>query len=138
MAGELEGGFRSPAQPGWYDDTYSEGQEQYWDGERWTDARRPKAAAVPTFDSVSNDQRRALLARQLSSMVTSGWRIESQSDYQAVTVAGKPVNHVLHLILSIVTVGLWLFIWLILSLAGGERRQLVTVDEFGNLAVQKV
>ena len=34
------------------------------------------------------------------------WRVESQTDYNAILVKGKPVNHVLHLILSIVTFGL--------------------------------
>lgn len=28
---------------GWYPDTTASGQERYWDGERWTDARRPIA-----------------------------------------------------------------------------------------------
>jgi len=70
--------------------------------------------------------------------VASGARIESQSDYQAVVVRGKKVNHVLHLILTLVTLGLWGIVWIILAIAGGEKRQMVTVDDYGNALVQNV
>lgn len=34
--------MNSPGAPaGWYPDAHDEGQEQYWDGQRWTDAKRP-------------------------------------------------------------------------------------------------
>ena len=70
--------------------------------------------------------------------MASGARIESQSDYQAVVVRGKKVNHVLHLILTLVTLGLWGIVWIILAIAGGEKRQMVTVDDYGNALVQNV
>ena len=46
-------------------------------------------------------------------------------------VTGHRPNNVLHLILSIVTLGLWLIVWLIVALAGGEKRKVLTVDEYG-------
>ena len=55
----------------------------------------------------------------------------------AVVVSGKPVNHILHLILTIVTVGFWGIVWLILVIAGGEKREMITVDEYGNVLKQK-
>ena len=86
----------------------------------------------------SSEQRKELLARTLSGQVASGARVESQSDYQAVVVKGKPVNHVLHLILTLVTLTFWGWIWIALAIFGGEKRSMVTVDEYGNAAVQKV
>lgn len=70
--------------------------------------------------------------------VASGARVESQSDTNAVLVKGKDVNHVLHLIISFLTCGLWIPVWLILIVTGGEKREMVTVDDWGNAAVQKV
>jgi hypothetical protein len=67
-----------------------------------------------------------------------GWRVESQTDRQAVMVKGHKHSHGLHLFLSIITAGLWaLFVWLPLSVFGGEKRQVVTVDERGHASVSK-
>jgi hypothetical protein len=88
-------------------------------------ATQPIAAAV--------DQRRAVLAREVARAVANGARIQSQDPYQAVVVYGRPVNHVLHLLLSIFTAGLWIFVWLIVGLTGGEKRELITIDEHGQV-----
>ncbi len=34
--------------------------------------------------------------------------------------------------------GLWLLVWVLLAVTGGEKRQLIQVDEFGNITIQKV
>ena len=47
--------------------------------------------------------------------------------------AGHRVTHVLHLILSIITFGLWLIVWILMGVFGGEKRAMVTVDEYGNV-----
>ena len=54
----------------------------------------------------------------------------------AVLVRGKKVNHILHLFLSIFTLGLWAIVWVILTLTGGEKRQVITVDDYGNVPMQ--
>jgi hypothetical protein len=55
-----------------------------------------------------------------------------------VVITGKPVNHVLHLILTLVTFFMWGFVWIALAIFGGAKRSMVTVDEYGNAAVQQV
>ena len=55
-----------------------------------------------------------------------------------IMVRGCHLNHVLHLILTIYTVGFWPFVWLFLILFTGERRLIVSVDEFGNLRNMRV
>jgi len=79
------------------------------------------------------DGRRAALARRLAGFTGAGWRVESQTDFQVVLVKGHRPNHVLHLILSIVTLGLWLIVWLIVALVSKERRMVLTVDEAGEV-----
>lgn len=86
----------------------------------------------------TTEERKELLARTIMGQIASGARVESQSDYQAVIVRGKPVNHVLHLILTLVTLCMWGFVWIALAIFGGEKRSIITVDEYGNVAVQKV
>lgn len=84
------------------------------------------------------DERRELLASEISSHVAAGYRVESQTDYQAIVVKGRRPNHLLHFILGISTISLWwLFVWLPIGLFGGEKRRVLTVDTFGNLQVRK-
>ncbi len=44
----------------------------------------------------------------------------------------------LHLLLTIFTLGLWLIPWLVLGVAGGVKRKMVTIDEYGNARVQNL
>jgi hypothetical protein len=71
----------------------------------------------------------------VAQLAGQGFQIESQSDFMAVMVTGKRVNHLLHFFIGIFTLGLWWVVWIILALAGGERRQVVTVDDHGNVVV---
>jgi len=89
-------------------------------------------ATPPSAAPLSTEQRRAILAQRIAEQVRKGYRVESQMEYQAILVKGHRPNHILHLILSILTAGLWLFVWLALAVFGGENRRMITVDEFGN------
>jgi hypothetical protein len=82
------------------------------------------------------EQRKALLAQAVANWVHKGWRVESQTDFQAVMVKGHRPNHILHLILTIITIGIWAIIWILLTLLGGEKRAVVSVDEYGNTLAQ--
>lgn len=81
----------------------------------------------------ADERRRRLDERIQANIVNGGARVESRSDYEAVLVQGRRPNHVLHLLLSIVTLGLWLIVWLIVGITHRERRALLTVDEFGTV-----
>jgi len=86
----------------------------------------------------STDERKASLARTVANLVAQGRRVESQSDYQAVLIRGRHVRHILHLVLTIITVGLWAPIWLAMWLLYRERREIAAVDEYGNVSVARV
>ncbi|MBK5220174.1 MAG: hypothetical protein JJE35_10380 [Thermoleophilia bacterium] len=82
----------------------------------------------------TDDQRKDMFAQRLRVQTSSGWRIESQTDYNAVLVKGRRPNHLLHLILSIITAGLWaIFVWLPLVIFGGEKRRVLSIDEYGQI-----
>ncbi len=78
------------------------------------------------------------LAMAIQREVAAGQRVESQSDLNAILVSGKPVNHVLHLILSLVTCGAWAIVWIVLAFVGGERRIVLNVDDYGNVLRQEM
>ncbi|WP_156750092.1 hypothetical protein [Mycobacterium sp. E2479] len=62
-----------------------------------------------------------------------GGRIEARMPTSAIVVTGKPVNHVLHLLITVLLCGLWLPVWIILAANGGEKRTMVSVDEYGQV-----
>jgi hypothetical protein len=109
---------------------------RYWDGSAWTDHVQGGSEVSTTRRTA--DERKVILAQQLQTAAARGLRIESQSDFQAVLVEGKPINHTLHAILTIFTCLLWGIVWGIIAATGGEKRQMVVVDEFGNVIWQKL
>lgn len=46
---------------------------------------------------------------------------------------GKKVNHVLHAILSLITAGIWLIVWLLLVLTNKRQRIILSVNEHGTV-----
>lgn len=65
--------------------------------------------------------------------VVRGGRIQHQYEFQVVVAYGSPVNHAVHAVLTVFTCFLWAVVWLIVALAGGERREMVWVDEYGHV-----
>jgi hypothetical protein len=97
----------------------------------------PPTAPVPQLQK-SLDERKAGLDAALARFGAQGWRIENRSEFQATIAMGHRINHVLHLILTIVTFGIWAIVWILLAIFGGEKRQLVTVDDFGNIVATRI
>jgi len=93
--------------------------------------------AQPAPDQPAPDFRR-LLAQAISREVAGGWRVESQSDVQAVLVSGKEINHLLHLIITVVTVCIpvWAFVWLALWIINKPKRLVIQIDDYGNVLRQ--
>jgi hypothetical protein len=95
--------------------------------------------AVAGRSDKTTDERKAQLDSALQRYGASGWRTENRSDFQATIAKGKEHSHLLHLLLTIFTLGLWgLFVWLPLSIFGGLKRRMVTVDAYGNVDEQKL
>ncbi len=90
----------------------------------------PSAAPLTRMDP---EVRRAKLALAIQQEVIAGGRVESQTEFTAVVRYGKPVNNVLHLLLTLVTFGLWIFVWLLVGIASASQKKTVmlTVDEYG-------
>jgi hypothetical protein len=84
-------------------------------------------------ERVDEAKRSAILDQELVKIVGSGGHVLARTPTSAVVAFGKPVNHVLHLLVSVLLCGLWLPVWLLMVVTGGERRITVMVDEYGEL-----
>lgn len=91
---------------------------------------------LTTASTRQPEERKATLAREVGNQVRSGWRVESQTDYQAVLAKGKRTSHGLHIFLSIITLGFWIPVWILMTVLNRDRHRVVEVDPFGNLSVR--
>ncbi len=86
-----------------------------------------------TTTIATTEQRADALARTVMTFTAQGWRVQSQTATQAQLVKGHRTNHILHLILTIITLGVWAIVWLAMVILGGEKHKLVSVNEYGQV-----
>ncbi|MCY4072576.1 MAG: hypothetical protein OXG60_14880 [Chloroflexi bacterium] len=80
---------------------------------------------------VSEEKRRQIFEEQIMMHQANGKRLESQIGFQAVLVTEVKVNHLMHLILTLLTGGLWALLWIYFALARKEIREILQVDDYG-------
>jgi hypothetical protein len=85
----------------------------------------------------SDAERKSLLEKQIISHVSRGWRLDTQADFAAVLSSGKRLNHILHLLLSIVTFGIWIIFWIVMGLTNKIATVTISVDKFGNTSISR-
>lgn len=91
----------------------------------------------PELSQVTPEQMKRNLAQAVQREVAGGWRVESQTDINAILVKGQATNHVLHLIISLLTCGFWLLVWPIIWWINKEKRLILNVDDYGNVLRQE-
>ncbi len=84
------------------------------------------------MEKISENERSNKLAIAIATEVSKGWRVESQSQVQAILVKGKNINHTLQIFLSVITAGFWLVVYLPIYFINRRQTKIVRVDDFGN------
>ena len=95
---------------------------------------------------VDNQQSRRDRLEQLNDAIAQrtlrGWTLVDRNDSDVTATLSLPpkrVNHVLHLLLSIVTFSVWLIVWFMLSMfQRPEKRVLISIDRYGQLSERQV
>lgn len=75
-----------------------------------------------------------MLDYEIAQRIRKGYKIDFQTDTKVILSKGHRPSHVLHLILSLLTGGIWaLFVWLPICIFGGERRIMLQVGRDGSV-----
>lgn len=94
----------------------------------------PKAKLPPVSEEpLSDGEREARLERAINYQIAQGSKLANQGKFEAVMISGRKINHILHLLLAVFTLGLWLIIWAIMGIFGGESQYTLGVDEYGKV-----
>jgi heat shock protein HtpX len=98
---------------------------------------------VPSFHESSQGitrteaERHQLVVNFVEQALMRGEYIESEGDYAFLLARGRPINHLMHLVMTLFSFGLWLPIWIPTAIFGRERWRLVEIDEYGFIRVRK-
>jgi hypothetical protein len=79
------------------------------------------------------EERQMILSQGIATYVARGYTLESRDGTTAVVVQRQEVNHILHLLVSVFTCGLWVIVWLILAISSSAHTVTMHVDEYGNV-----
>lgn len=90
--------------------------------------------ATPGIERLTPEQRSEVLAREVQKMAASGWHVVSQTETQASFEKGKNTSHGLHIFLCIITLGLWIPVWILIVILTGRKTKLITVNEWGGVS----
>lgn len=77
------------------------------------------------------------LQQAIAACAEQGWRLQSATANTAAMVYSRDVNHAMHSILSLLTCGVWLFVWLFIAASNRQHSMLILVDDAGNVSYQQ-
>ena len=91
---------------------------------------------ISNLPDLSDVEIAAVFKRHLANLVARGGKIEREDETTAVVHFGSRPNHILHLLLSIVTFGFWLVVWFFVALFKKDHRVIYTIDRKGVISEQ--
>jgi hypothetical protein len=98
-----------------------------------TPTENPYLAPVP-----AGATEQEALQNAIAACAVRGWRLTAVHGGMATMVSGRPINHVLYLLLTVFTLGLFAAIWLIIALTNdGEKYLTIFADAEGNITYRE-
>jgi hypothetical protein len=99
-------------------------------------AAHTPSGPVPLSEAERSNLLDALVDALVASAVPRGWRVESRSPTQAVLVRGRESSggvHAFHCLMTLITMGLWVFVWILYAMSRHQERFTFTVDPYGEI-----
>ena len=83
---------------------------------------------------IAIEQRRNLLQREIVKYLNQGYQVQSSTDTQVVLSRKKKIKLITHILISLLTAGLWLIVPLIQIINRKQNTIVVSIDQFGNIS----
>jgi hypothetical protein len=102
--------------------------------------RRLEGDLVSGRGSQSAEVRNKVLKREIAILAADRWRVEWEREFEALLSRIKRPNHLLHGVLTLMTLYLWAFVWIAKTRESRRKQELeyrrISVDEQGEWAVE--
>ena len=114
---------------------------QSWSGRRWTEAAYSldrealSDPSAPHRRTLAADARTRLLQQVREQEVLAGAELLDTTPDSITLRSRTPVSHVVHFVVTVLTGGLWLAVWLLMALRRREYRRLLRIDGSGHVWV---
>lgn len=122
----------------WSEATWRRGVWQRWSGTRWTKAtyaafpeRLHDRRLLSSYDELPAAKQQRLLQIAVDLEVLDGADVVLQGPDGVVLSRRRKVSHVLHGVLTLMSGGVWGFVWVAMCLARKEDRVRLEVDRWG-------
>jgi hypothetical protein len=79
------------------------------------------------------EHRRNLLQREIVKYVNQGYQVQSSTDTQVVLSKKKKIRLITHILIALLTAGIWLIVPLIQIINRKQNTIILSVDQFGNI-----
>lgn len=117
-----------------------------WSGRRWAQAayslnpdRLKKPARLDVAGPVGEDRRlRALSLAVEDQVVANGATVVLDGPHGVVLAYPRAVSHLFHALMTVITAGIWIVVWLAVALGRGDRRVRLEADNWGNVWARSV
>ena len=102
-------------------------------------ATKDEPVAVKSTTPKTESERKNLLNNHIARVFSYSRDAQTllHTDFQASIKFGKPINHILHLLLCIPTFGFWLIVWFFIGITHKENVTIYTIDDFGNIHISR-
>jgi hypothetical protein len=81
------------------------------------------------------EERQDILQEEVEKWIRKGWQIQSANTYQVILTRKKKIRLITHIIISLLTVGLWLIVPLWQIINRKQHTKVLRVDVFGQVIV---
>ena len=111
--------------------------KKIWDWFDWggKQANERQAQYMKERVRLTDEQRKDILDKVVLERISMGSTLVYRTDFEAVLSQSGGANHVLHFILSLLTFGLWLIVWLFIAIGNKMPRVTLKVDDYGQIQV---
>lgn len=102
------------------------------------EARSRSYGAPRSTTPVTPEHAAQLLTAEVQRSIMQGATVEYTTDTTAVLQYRSSTNHLVHAVLTLLTFGFWLIVWLVALVIAKPSRVMLTVDECGNISREHI